>query len=198
MDENSEAWSQYYQRALQRKHAYRTEYSADLNESGLNVAVDCGCGTGSDVEYLASIDYSVYAFDINEEAISICSERFTSSSQINLKVSDFENYDYPKCGLIVANSSLYFADPKRFQDTWLKLASSLDVGGVFAGDLMGERDDWAYDLRQVTNPLTKAQIISLFCDFEVVRFRERDEKGVTSLGQTKHWHTFSVVAIKRT
>jgi trans-aconitate methyltransferase len=197
MDENSKAWSQYYQQALQRKHALRTEYCAKLNESGLKIAVDCGCGAGSDVAYLLGINYSVYAFDVSKEAISICAERFAPFHRINLQVSDFENYSYPKCGLIVANSSLYFADPKRFQDTWLKMVSSLEVGGVFAGDFMGERDDWANGFKQVTNPLTKHQIMNLFCDFEVVTFRERDENGLTSLGQAKHWHTFIVIAIKR-
>ena len=74
---------------------------------------------------------------------------------------------------------------------------SIDSCGVFAGDFMGVDDSWAYGYRTSTTPLTKAKVQSLFDTFEVIRFHERDEQALTSLGKMKHWHTYSVVAIKR-
>jgi len=35
-----------------------------LNNSGNKVAIDCGCGSGSDIEYLSNQHYQVYGFDI--------------------------------------------------------------------------------------------------------------------------------------
>ncbi len=49
MDDHSEIWRQYYRKALSKPHLKRTEFAIKLNESGLNVAIDCGCGTGSDI-----------------------------------------------------------------------------------------------------------------------------------------------------
>ncbi len=80
---------------------------------------------------------------------------------------------------------------------WHNIENCLEVGGVFAGDFMGVDDSWAHGYRTPTTPLTKTKVLSLFNDFEIVRFHERDEQALTSLGRMKHWHTYSVVAIKR-
>lgn len=98
---------------------------------------------------------------------------------------------------MIANSSLFFAKPNQFDQTWQRIIDSIEIGGVFAGDFMGVDDSWAYGYRTSTTPLTKAKVLSLFDAFEVIRFHERDEQALTSLGKMKHWHTYSVVAIKR-
>ncbi|UTV98294.1 hypothetical protein KDW99_13595 [Marinomonas rhizomae] len=48
-----------------------------------------------------------------------------------------------------------------------------------------------------SQPLSESDVKALFSDFEIVRFFERDGKAKTSLGRVKHWHTYSVVAVKR-
>jgi hypothetical protein len=73
----------------------------------------------------------------------------------------------------------------------------LEIGGVFAGDFMGINDSWASEYRSPTTPLNETQVRELFRQFGIVRFVERDEQGQTALGRIKHWHTFSVVAVKR-
>ncbi len=70
-------------------------------------------------------------------------------------------------------------------------------GGVFAGDFMGYEDSWANQYRSPTTPLSSAEVNDLFEGFEIIRFHERDEKAKTALGKMKHWHTYSIVAIKR-
>ncbi|MGI9877084.1 class I SAM-dependent methyltransferase [Vibrio chagasii] len=197
MDEHSEIWRQYYQKALDKPHSKRTEFAMKLNESGLNVAIDCGCGTGSDIAFLEQQDHQVYGFDVNSDSISICRDRFGQKALVEISQSAFEDYDYPKAGLVIANSSLFFAEPNQFDQTWQRIIDSIEIGGVFAGDFMGVDDSWAYGYRTSTTPLTKAKVLSLFDAFEVLRFHERDEQALTSLGKMKHWHIYSVVAIKR-
>ncbi|MBE8576711.1 class I SAM-dependent methyltransferase [Vibrio sp. OPT18] len=197
MDDHSEIWRQYYQKALSKPHLKRTEFAIKLNESGLNVAIDCGCGTGSDIALLEQQAYQVYGFDVNPDSIAICRDRFGRKSLVEISESGFEHYDYPKSGVVIANSSLFFADPTRFDGVWHNIENCLEVGGVFAGDFMGVDDSWAHGYRTPTTPLTKTKVLSLFNDFEIVRFHERDEQALTSLGRVKHWHTYSVVAIKR-
>ncbi|MCX8905907.1 SAM-dependent methyltransferase, partial [Vibrio parahaemolyticus] len=89
-------------------------------------------------------------------------------------------------------------DPNQFESTWSKIKSSIEIGGVFAGDFMGFKDSWAKNYRSPTTPLSESEVKALFSGFEIVRFFERDEKSKTSLGRIKHWHTYSVVAVKRT
>ncbi|PMJ99086.1 class I SAM-dependent methyltransferase [Vibrio sp. 10N.261.55.A7] len=198
MDNNSEIWRQYYEKALSRPHSKRTEIAAQLNESNLNVAIDCGCGTGSDIEYLEQRGYQVYGFDVNPDSIVICRDRFGSKSAVEISESSFESFHYPKVGVIIANSSLFFADPNHFESTWNNIKSSIEIGGVFAGDFMGKKDSWASDYRSPTTPLSESQVRDLFSGFEIVKFSERDEQAKTSLGRIKHWHTYSVIAVKRT
>lgn len=197
MEGNTEIWRQYYQKALSRPHLKRTELAVKLNESCTRVAVDCGCGTGSDIDYLETQGYQVHGFDINPDSIAICNDRFGSKSLVDVTESSFEAFDFPESGIVIANSSLFFADPEQFDDTWYKIVSSIQVGGVFAGDFMGCKDSWASNYRSNTAPFMESRVRTLFNRFEVVRFTERDEMAKTSLGKMKHWHTYSVVAVKR-
>ena len=188
----------YYEKALTRPHLKRTEFAVRLNESNLKVATDCGCGTGSDIQYLEQQGFRVHGFDINPDSIAICRDRFSSKSLVDISESSFESFDYPKSGVVVANSSLYFADPNQFETTWGNIKSSIEIGGAFAGDFMGLKDTWADNYRSPTTPLSESEVKGLFFDFEIVSFFERDESAKTSLGRMKHWHTYSVVAVKRT
>ena len=196
MDENSDIWRQYYEQALAKPHLKRTEFIVKLNKSSTKVAIDCGCGTGSDIDYLLGQGYQVHGFDVNPDAIAICRDRFGQSALVDISQSSFEDYDYPQCGLVIANNSLFFADPSCFSATWEKIESSLVEGGVFAGDFMGTKDSWANNYRSPTTSLTESEVKALFTNFEIIRFVERDEKAETALGRQKHWHTFSVVAVK--
>lgn len=198
MSENVDIWREYYDKALGRKHNPRTEFSVTLNVSEIRSAIDCGCGTGSDIAYLCEQGYQVNGFDINEDSVAICRQRFEGNPLVEISQASFEDYDYPLCGIVLANSSLYFADPVLFPKTWARIASRLAKGGVFAGDFMGTNDSWASGYRSSTNPLTEREVLGLFDGFDVISFHERDEQGMTTLGRSKHWHTFSVVAVKRT
>ncbi len=197
MEENQRIWRDYYEKALSRPHLKRTEFAVNLNESNCKVAVDCGCGTGSDIAYLASQGYQVHGFDVNPDSTSICRDRFGGESLIEIYDASFERFDYPKAGIIIANSSLFFGEPSLINQTWQRIEAALEVGGVFAGDFMGFKDSWAAGFRSQTSPLLESQVRTFFERFKIVRFFERDEVAKTSLGKLKHWHTYSVVAIKR-
>lgn len=197
MDKNAEIWRHYYGKALSRPHLKRTEFAVRFNESNLKVATDCGCGTGSDIQYLEQQGFQVHGFDINFDSVAICRDRFGASSLVKISESSFESFDYPKSGVVVANSSLFFADPDQFETTWRNIKSSIEVGGVFAGDFMGVNDSWAKNYRSPITSLSESETKRLFTEFEIVRFYERDEKAKTALGRMKHWHIYSVVAVKR-
>ena len=195
---NDKIWRQYYEKSLSKKHAPRTELAIKLNDSNVKIAIDVGCGTGSDISYISKLGYQVQCFDINRDSTAICNERFENDPLVTITEASFENFKYPKCGVVIANSSLFFADPTQFKMTWKRIIDSIELGGVFAGDFMGLNDSWALGYRTPTTPMNRREVEALFDGFEIVRFHERDEIGKTAIGKTKHWHTFSVVALKRT
>lgn len=197
MDKHDKIWRNYYRKSVSKPHSYKTEQALMLCESDLKIATDCGCGTGSDTDFLQNHGYQVNAFDINPDSVEICRSRFADNSLVDVRQSSFESYRYPAAGLIIAHSSLFFADPSRFSKTWLSINASLVKGGVFSGDFMGLRDSWASNYRTCTNPLSEQAVRDLFVDFELLEFKERDEQGMTAIGKSKHWHTCSVIAIKR-
>ena len=192
-----DVWQKFYQKTLARKHHPRTEKAAELDNTGLNNAIDCGCGTGADISYLADLGYQVVGFDLNNDALEICQKRFENKPSVEITQAGFENFQFPESSLILANASLFFAKPERFDEIWINLEGSLVSGGVFAGDFMGIKDDWAISHTIPVTSLTKDSVMALFEGFDLIAFHKRDELGQTKIGKSKHWHTYSVIAKKR-
>ncbi|MEJ2764810.1 class I SAM-dependent methyltransferase [Photobacterium sp. MCCC 1A19761] len=192
----AERWRGYYEKAIQRSHHPITEMAVAENRSGLNVAVDCGCGAGGDIQFLREQGYQVHGFDINADSIEICRQRFEQDPLIDISQDSFEDFDYPTTGVLIANASLYFAEPTQFARTWQSITDAIEIGGVFAGGFMGVADDWATHSDHTITALSRLQVEALFDGFTILKFEERNQPGKTALGRHKHWHTFSVVARK--
>jgi SAM-dependent methyltransferase len=187
---------EYYEKVINFPHRPLLEWAATLNQSSIQTAIDCGCGTGSDSAYLAQLGYKVHCFDINSKSIEICRKRFSTQPNISVLESSFESFRYPKAGLVVAHSSLFFCDPAALSDSWWMISKSIQSGGVCCGDFMGLNDSWAENSNHTITALSEAQISSLLKPFEILKFTERDEAGRTAVGKSKHWHTYTVVARK--
>lgn len=196
MTDNSKQLKEYYDVVGNRTHARRTEAAEKLHTSKIQVAVDCGCGTGNDISYFLDKGYEVFGFDSNSAAVSICKKRFSAHKEVDIFQDTFEKFRYPSSSVVIAHSSLFFADPDRFDETWIKLSNSILPGGVFSGDFMGAEDDWAVGFNMPITLLSYEQVIALFNGYEIVSLKERNEEGHTASGKSKHWHTYSVVARK--
>jgi SAM-dependent methyltransferase len=193
---NELPWEAYFQRVVSQPHRKLVEYAASLNLELPLEAIDCGCGTGSDISYLVECGYRVYAFDAHEKAVKICTERFAGNPKIKISQNSFENYTYPVSSLVIANSSLFFCDQTKFDSAWNRISGSLSIGGIFCGDFLGDRDSWASDPTRIQTVLTRDKVAMLFSGFRIFKWDERDELGLTALGRSKNWHTITVVARK--
>ena len=69
--------------------------------------------------------------------------------------------------------------------------SLLRPGGRFCGQLFGDHDDWAGS-GVVFH--TREELAELLAPFEVELLDVEDEDGSTTVGTTKHWHIYHVVA----
>ncbi len=187
----------YYDRVLAFPHRRQTETALSLNTSGIRIAIDCGCGTGSDMAFLLENGYEVHGFDNHPKSIEVCSRRFSDNPKARVSESSFAEFCYPACGLVIANASLFFCAPGEFLAVWGKIVDAIELGGIFCGDFMGPNDSWLTDSCYTLTSLQEGEVKALFSGFEIVHFFENEWEGETAMGRTKHWHTFHVIARKK-
>ncbi|MDH5216978.1 MAG: class I SAM-dependent methyltransferase [Gammaproteobacteria bacterium] len=166
------------------------------------VAIDCGCGAGSDIAYLRKQGFLVHAFDIEEESILRCESRFKDDEDVLLSLASFSSYNYPDASLIVADSSLFFCPEHEFSEVWCKITSAQLPKGVFVGSFLGPEDTMAsahYDKESYWPEvlvLSEEKVKGLFHNYKIISFTEHRMSGTASDGDPHQWHIFSVVAKK--
>lgn len=169
---------------------------------GNKVAIDCGCGAGSDIAFLRSHGFLVHAFDIEEEAILRCGKRFENDKGVHLSQTSFIIYNYPYASLIVADASLFFCSKEEFGEVWNKITGALLPKGIFSGSFLGPEDTMAgsdYNKQPYWPDVlvfSKEEVQDLFYDYKIESFTEYRTSGKTPDGQPHKWHIFSVVATK--
>lgn len=107
------------------------------------IAIDCGCGAGSDIPYLREHGFRVYGFDIETEAIERCRSRFSGDGDVTLEVASFSSFNCPRASLIIADARLFFCTAPEFPTVWRRITSALLPGGIFAGSFLGPKDSMA-------------------------------------------------------
>lgn len=166
------------------------------------VAVDCGCGAGADISFLAKSGFRVFAFDSNEGAIAICRKRFQENENVTLSHCCFSEFEFPDADLIVAESSLCFCPKDTFEAVWTTILNSLNRGGVFYGTFLGGNDTMANPkassarLWGEVNTFEEPYIRDLLSSLQILHFEEIRSKGKDFSGESYSWHLFSVVARK--
>ena len=166
------------------------------------VAIDCGCGAGANISYLRNKGFTVHAFDIDQEAVTLCEERFNEDDNVFICKAGFTTFDYPRASLILADASLFFCPTQEFKPFIEKVSDSLQPGGVFYGSFLGQTDTMAKpeyrDQVYWGEPLVKTQseIREAFSDFEILKLSEIIEQGVTPAGRQHHWHIHVLVVRK--
>ncbi|MFT4721075.1 MAG: SAM-dependent methyltransferase [Candidatus Azotimanducaceae bacterium] len=182
-----------------------SEVRADLSFaisllSDERIAVDCGCGAGSDIAFLRRNDFTVYAYDIEQASIQRCRKRFKDDGEVLLSHDSFSSFIYPRASLIVADASLFFCPKSEFEHVWSSMRESIKPKGVFCGSFLGPRDTMAGPDHGKDSfwpdvmVFTEAEVRENFTDFEIIKFTEHEVSGETAQGKSHHWHIFSVVA----
>ena len=166
------------------------------------LAIDCGCGAGSDIAHLRQAGFAVQAFDVEQESIDRCLKRYGSDPEVTLTKASFASFEYPKADLVVADASLFFCPPSDFSQVWQKIVTALKPGAVFVGSFLGPRDTMAtgqYDKAAfwpAVSTFTEPEIDALFKTFDVNKFHEHELDGKTAQGKDHHWHIFQVIAVR--
>jgi SAM-dependent methyltransferase len=156
-------------------------------------ALDLGAGALQDSEYLLKQGFNkVIAVD-SEPSI----QGKLDDERLQVVISPFENFDFPtdSFDLVNAQYSLPFTNPQQFERVFTAIKSALKIGGVFVGQLFGNRDGWSQN--QSMTFLTKEEVTRLIDDMEIIKFTEDERDGKTASREGKHWHVFNLILRKK-
>ena len=169
---------------------------------GPKVAIDCGCGAGSDIAFLRANEFLVHAFDVESESIARCRKRFRDDGNVILSQDSFSTFDYPSVSLISADASLFFCPETEFGEVWRKITESLLPRGIFVGSFLGPEDTMAGSeyKREAFWPevlvVSEERVRYWLNGFKIMSFTEHKTSGEITDGVPHQWHVFSVVARK--
>jgi len=169
-------------------------------DSRLNrTACDLACGEGRDTRELLRRGWRSIAVDSSPLGLSytmnsLANSRRSDVTPLTLRLEDVPTVLSHVAGLDLVNASfaLPFCDPGHFASVWQWIVKSLRPGGRFAGQLFGDRDDWA-SVRPASHH-TRAAVEALLAPFTIEHVEEADKPGGDALGGIKHHHIFHIVA----
>ena len=197
-------WSAYFDR-MEGKPARATLVRAldrfgPVDGSDAPLAVDLGCGSGQDLVPMLERGWRVWACDAEAEGLSrlrarpVCAAAI-AEGRLTVVRAGFEGVEIPPAVLVNASFALPFCPPAHFPALWARIDGAIPSGGRFAGQLFGDRDDWAI-LGDRTH-LTRAETLGLFGQYILEHFEEEDRPSSHAGEHHKHWHVFHIVARKR-
>jgi tellurite methyltransferase len=191
----SDDWVGYYDAQAGRapRELLMSALDSFEKEGRAGIAVDLGCGDGTDTAEMLARGWEVLSIDAQEDAIRRVGEKVPAgaAARSTTVVSPMEDATFPETDLVFASFSLPFCRPDAFPALWDRLRSSLSTGGRFAGELFGDRDGWASDPDMTFHDAGAAK--ALFDGLEMESFEEEEEDGEAFDGP-KHWHVFHVIA----
>lgn len=176
------------------------EAAATFADPADRFAIDLGCGEGRDTAELLRRGFRVLAIDGHPEGIERLRARHDLApkhrDRLETRVQLFEDLlGLPECDLLNASFSLPFCPPDHFSRVWSLLTSAIVPGGLFSGQLFGDRHTWAsiadrsHQTRDVAERLLEG--------FDVIRFDEEERDAESFEGTPMHWHLFHIIARRK-
>ncbi len=158
-------------------------------------ALDLGSGALNDTVFLLKQGFEhVTAVDrepvAKEIAAALPADRF------EYVIATFETFPFPTktFDLVNAQYALPFIAPEKFAEVFANITNSLVEGGVFTGQLFGDRDGWSAKPGMTFHTLAQAK--ELLSGLEILSFEEEENDQPTAAGVMKHWHVFHFVGRK--
>jgi len=122
-------------------------HARSLGPAQDRIAVDLGCGEGTDALELLARGWLVLAVDAEPAGLALLRARIppAAAGRIRVLYAPFAEADLPCAHLIHAGYSLPFCPPQEFPALWARIRRALAPDGLVAGQLFGTRDTWAED-----------------------------------------------------
>ena len=191
--ESNNPWKKYYKDTEGRPPRKELIEALEFVQNR-DSALDLGAGAMQDSVYLLSQGFKeVIAVDSSPSS----KELAPVNERLQVVTSTFEEFTFPtaKFDLVSAQFSLPFTHPQYFTRVFNSIKNSLADGGIFVGNVFGDRDEWN------ENPdmtfLDSEALADLLTDLEVIKLDEEERDGKTASGQDKHWHICNLILRKK-
>jgi len=185
-------WSEYYD-ITRAKPPRELLIKAVAFVANKGKALDIGGGALRDTRYLLEQGFDVTVID-KSPLMEAEAKRIGNSNLHPITVA-FEEFEFPisEYDLVSAMYALPFCSPAHFESLMKGIKASLKPGGIFCGQLFGDRDGWASDPKMTFHSREQAE--KLLSDMEVISFKEDENDDKTAKGEAKHWHVFHFIAL---
>ena len=185
VDDGGADWAGYYAWSAGREP--RPLLLAACQELGAGqdrLAIDLGCGEGTDALELLARGWLVLAVDAEPAGLALLRARIppAAAGRIRVLCASFAEADLPSAHLIHAGFSLPFCPPQEFPALWARIRRALAPGGIFAGQLFGTGDTWADDPDMTFHARHQAE--TLLDGLDILRLEETDETGTPSAARS--------------
>jgi SAM-dependent methyltransferase len=194
-------WIEYYERVAANPRPPRELFFRTIkrlkNEGVVNgVAVDLGCGIGTETMELLRQGWHVLSVDAQQEAIDYLGQHMPDEYKDRWQsfCGSFETVDFPECEFIWAGNCLPFCPPEHLNTVLTNIVNALKPGGRFSGDFFGPRHTWANN--ENLNFFAKDDLISAFPTLEVEFWNEGEGELITTLDELVNWHAHTIVMRK--
>jgi len=132
VDDGGTDWAGYYASSAGREP--RPLLLAACEELGAGqgrLAIDLGCGEGTDTLELLARGWSVLAVDAEPAGLALLRARIppAAAGRIRVVCASFAEADLPRADLIHAGFSLPFCPPQEFPAMWARIRQALAPGG---------------------------------------------------------------------
>ncbi len=188
-------WQTYYNQHLSRPPRPLLVKAVSFCKNK-DIALDLGAGTLIESKFLLDSGFKkVVALDSSPEIENFAKQ--LNDERLEVLVNPYQDMvlSPESFDLITASYALPFYGPKGFKEFIEKLISSLKSGGVFTGQLFGNRDGWNINGKNLAFQ-TIDEAKDLLKDLKVELFKEEEKDGTVASGEAKHWHVFHFVGIK--
>jgi SAM-dependent methyltransferase len=187
-------WDAYYRTVASREP--RTTLVAALRAAGDGdgrLAIDLGCGDGTDTIALLDAGFRVLAVDSSPDFPRFLLPRVPDDQRDRLEVlvGDFRTVELPPCDLVHAGFSLFFCPAADFEAMWGRIRAALRPGAILSCHLLGPNDSWA--TRPDCTAHDRHAVEALLSGLYVDQLDEEEKDGWSCSGE-KHWHLWHVLA----
>jgi hypothetical protein len=157
-------------------------------------ALSLGAVATKDIDFLAKKGLRVTV--INPTKTPGHADQFPRNI-VTVHSSPFEEYNFPSdiFDFVTAQYSLPFTKPASFPMVIEKMGDSLVDGGIFVGQLFGDKDGWSQNKKMTFLTLEQSRAFFTNKNWDILKFHEELNDGPTAgQGSDKFWHVFHIIA----
>ena len=177
--------------------------SKHISKKKKSVAVELGCGTGNNLEFLSGYGYSkIIGVDGSKSAIEYSKKKFKKNKKIILIQADFSNTFFENVDLFLDRGSVTNNSKKNIKKIFKNILLQLNSGGFFMSSLFSKKHDGFKDKKganffakemKIKNGIVASffeekEIRSLFIKFNIISLTEEVKHDKITNKRTSMWN----------